>query len=548
MAGTNHPEFQLQGYLDALVVLHDSLINMRLLLGLATALVATSAPAATVSGTVSLRSGESRRPLAGVRVTARADHGSELLESAETDAQGRYLLRELPKSRIVLSAARAGYVGRAVASREARLILDLASDPSIREADFEMLPGGVITGRITDALGEPLERVQMELFRITHFGGRHRAQLGSATTDDRGVYRIFGLEPGRYILLARPGYRLGVQRAVALYYPGRSEESRAEEIPVAAGAEVTGIDMTLGAEPGYRISGKVAEVEGEPLSRIHVRAAAADRNLSGAESGFSTVDSEGTFALPSLPAGSYVLTVTGRNKVFTRQRIDLRANLSNVVLRPGRPGLLSGRLTFGSPSAARRLPERFRLSVTDKTDLHTVEAVAQAPDYRFEFPDLWPGAHMMELASPAGAYLKKLTVAAKSSERFEVMVTEGGATTVELEVGFGFGRISGMAKAPGAKTPLPHARIALARASAPPIEFRTAQADQRGRWSLPGVVPGEYRICAWPTVEVDALYAAETWDRAGAAVKSFAVEPGSEIEVELTAAAPEREARREKTP
>src|SRR5262249_51870015 len=125
---------------------------MRFLLGLAAALVATSAPAATVSGTVFLRSGDSRRPLAGARVTARADHGSQLLESAETDAQGRYLLRELPKSRIVLSAGKAGYVGRAVGSREARLILDLASDSSIPEADFEMLLGGVITGRITDAL------------------------------------------------------------------------------------------------------------------------------------------------------------------------------------------------------------------------------------------------------------------------------------------------------------------------------------------------------------------------------------------------------------
>src|SRR5262249_29864495 len=88
---------------------HDSLISMRLLLGLATALGAASASAATVSGTVFLRSGESRRPLVGVRVTARADHGSELLQSAETDGQGRYLLRDLPKNRIVLSAGRAGY-------------------------------------------------------------------------------------------------------------------------------------------------------------------------------------------------------------------------------------------------------------------------------------------------------------------------------------------------------------------------------------------------------------------------------------------------------
>ena len=504
---------------------------MWLVWGLAIVLVVAAAPAATVSGSVFLRSGESRRPLGGVRVMAHADHGSELLESAETDARGRYLLREIPKRRIALSAGKGGYVGRATASREARLILDLASDPSITAADFEMLPGGVITGRITDALGEPLELVQMELFRITHFGGRHRAQLGSAATDDRGVYRIFGLEPGRYILLARPGRRQGELRAVPLYYPGRTEESRAEEIVVAAGAEVAGIDITLGVEPKYRIAGKITELELEQLNHVYVRAVA-DSSSPGAVASFAPVDKEGKFTLPSLPAGPYSLTASERDKVLTRQRIDLRANLSNLILRPGRPGLLSGRLVLGT----RRAPEEFRLRVTDKADLQITGAIAQAPDYRFEFPGLWPGTYAIELISPAEAYMKKLTLATKSSERFEVTVMEGSATAVELEVGFGFGRISGMAKAPGGKSALPHARIAVARAGTQPIEFRTAQADQRGRWSLPAVVPGEYRICAWPAVEVDALYAPETWERASAAVKSFAVEPGAEIEVELTAA------------
>lgn len=533
----------------------------RVLRSPAVLLLVVSAQAATISGTVYLRAGDTRRPLAGVRVMARADYGSELFQSTESDPQGRYLLVNLPRRRISLSAAKASYFTRAVACREPRLIVDLAADETLAGADFEVLPGGVITGRVTDPLGDPLEGVQMGVWRITYFGGRHRMQAGSASTDDRGTYRIFGLEPGRHILLARPIHRLGEQRAVALYYPGRSEESRAEEIEVVAGAEVIGIDMVLGAEPSYRISGKIVEVEPEQLSHIYVQAVTADRHAPGNVSSFSMVDADGNFTLPGLPAGSYVLTASERtgiargDKIFARQRIDLRANLTNLLVRPGRPGYLTGRLTIPEAAHTRSLPEQFRLRVLDKSNLQTAESVARAPDYRFEFPGLWPGTYVFELVSPAHTYMRSLRQGGRPIEPLEITLSEAGSAAVELEVGFGVGRVSGVAKAPGGRGALSHARVALARPATSPVEFQTVQADQRGRWILPDVRPGEYMICVWHGVEVEALYGPETWERAGSAVKRFVVEPGAEIEVELTAVdpkdkqqgSPQRPSREEKT-
>ena len=79
--------------------------------------------------------------------------------------------------------------------------------------------------------------------------------------------------------------------------------------------------------------------------------------------------------------------------------------------------------------------------------------------------------------------------------------------------------------------------MALAKLSGSPVEFRTAQADQRGRWILTDVRPGEYRICTWPAVSTDALYAPETWQQAGRAVKRLTIDPGAEVEIELTALA-----------
>ncbi|MBI3695193.1 MAG: hypothetical protein HY238_10195, partial [Acidobacteria bacterium] len=372
--------------------------------------------------------------------------------------------------------------------------------------------------------------VQVGLWRITHFGGRHRsASSGTAATDDRGVYRVYGLEPGRYILLARPTRRLGEQRAVALYYPGRSDESQAEEIEITTGAEIIGIDLTLGSEPSYRIAGKILEVDTEQLGHAYVQAVSGDP---GGVSSFSMVDAEGNFALTGLPAGTYILTASERtgiargDKIFARHKIELRGNLLNLAVRPGRPGSLSGRVGLPPATAARPRPEQVRLRVTDPGDIQSSEAIARAPEYTFEFSSLWPGIYSIQPASPAGAYWKKDP---------EIAITEGGSASVELEMVFDLGRVAGVAKAPDGGGPLPHARVALARWSGSPVEFRTVQADQRGRWTLPDVRPGEYRICAWPSVEVDSLYAPETWEKAGRAVKRFAVEPAAEVDVELTA-------------
>ncbi|HYM09868.1 MAG TPA: carboxypeptidase-like regulatory domain-containing protein [Bryobacterales bacterium] len=472
---------------------------------------------------------------------ARAAGGNDLLQSAETNAEGRYVLAGLPRTRISVGASRRGYVAQALAGAQSRLILDLAVDEAVSGADFDLLPGGVITGRITDQAGEPLEGVQVAPWHITHFGGRHRAPTGAgAVTDDRGVYRIFGLEPGRYILLARPT-RLNELLFLPLYYPGRSEENRAEEIEVRAASEVAGIDVTFGAETSYRLAGKIAEVDRERLGRITVDAMTADRAVAAR----SAPDPEGNFSFEGLPGGGYIVTayeqrfLARRQQILARQTVELSANVAGLLLHPGRRGSLAGAVGFAVSGRLRAKPLDVRIRVTNRDDLETAETAAPPPDYKFEFPDLWPGAYTIELVSPPNAYLQRVLLGNKALEPPEVMVPEGAAATVRLAVAFDFARLRGVVKAPGGAAPLPQARVALAEPGGSPVRFRTVQADQRGRWFFDRVRPGDYRLCAWPAIESDALYAPEIWQRAGRAVKQVAIEPSADVEVDLTAAAAE---------
>jgi len=66
-----------------------------------------------------------------------------------------------------------------------------------------MRSAGVISGavRFTDA--EPAIGVPVELYREYFYRGRHGySKAGRAVSDDRGAYRIYGLAPGNYYLVA----------------------------------------------------------------------------------------------------------------------------------------------------------------------------------------------------------------------------------------------------------------------------------------------------------------------------------------------------------
>jgi hypothetical protein len=111
-------------------------------------------------------------------------------------------------------------------------------------------------------------------------------------TDDRGVYRIYGLPAGHYKLSAGDeGRGSGVMRAAGYYprtyYPDSSEIGKAAIIDVSEGGETKNIDIKLGRRAlTYTVSGRIVDAEGgqpllesssptAPSSRIKTKATSA---------------------------------------------------------------------------------------------------------------------------------------------------------------------------------------------------------------------------------------------------------------------------------
>jgi protocatechuate 3,4-dioxygenase beta subunit len=137
--------------------------------------------------------------------------------------------------------------------------------------------GGILAGRVTDENGEPLARVQV--YTLGFPPGVTRGQRSSAgmTTDDLGQFRLWGLSPGEYVVVADARMntfiapnappetdeeRLGY---VTTYYPGTLDEGTAQRVRVKAGEETQGIDIRVGMARLYHVSGSVVDSKGNPV-------------------------------------------------------------------------------------------------------------------------------------------------------------------------------------------------------------------------------------------------------------------------------------------
>nr|AUN37847.1 hypothetical protein [uncultured bacterium] len=129
-----------------------------------------------------------------------------------------------------------------------------------------MIRGGVITGAVTNSSGDPVIGVRVRAVRVRDAKGQtiKSAQFGSQerTTDDRGVYRIYGLVPGTYLISAGGNANIGIasvfnpyENDVPTYAPSATRDNAAE-ISVRSGEETTA-DIRYRGEPGYTISGTV---------------------------------------------------------------------------------------------------------------------------------------------------------------------------------------------------------------------------------------------------------------------------------------------------
>jgi hypothetical protein len=151
------------------------------------------------------------------------------------------------------------------APREAGAWVQAAAGQRVQNVELRMARESVITGRVFDTNGKPVVGASAALLRPRYdeYGSRRLAGIrgvsypGSAwsfaRTDDRGEFRLYGLQAGDYYLrVAGDGV---ISTASETFYPGTLDETKAVAIRVEAGEE-----LRLGAITRQPVDVKPAQV------------------------------------------------------------------------------------------------------------------------------------------------------------------------------------------------------------------------------------------------------------------------------------------------
>src|SRR5262249_40273049 len=129
---------------------------------------------------------------------------------------------------------------------------------------FVLIKGGVITGTVTNVAGDPVIGVHVSARMIRDSNDRRsgRGFERRVNTDDRGIYRIYGLPAGTYIVVAGGTdeyLEWGINpfsNDLPTYAPSSTRDT-ADEISVRVGEETSNVDIRYRGEQGRTISGTV---------------------------------------------------------------------------------------------------------------------------------------------------------------------------------------------------------------------------------------------------------------------------------------------------
>jgi hypothetical protein len=122
-----------------------------------------------------------------------------------SDAEGRFVMRDVPAGSYPLTAQMPGYLSASHGQYRPQgpsEPLRVAADKPVVDVTIRMWRYASISGIVLDESGEPAVDVGVRALRVTVAGGRRRLSPSiQAMTDDRGVYRIANLPPAEYVLV-----------------------------------------------------------------------------------------------------------------------------------------------------------------------------------------------------------------------------------------------------------------------------------------------------------------------------------------------------------
>ena len=468
--------------------------------------------------------------------------------SAPTDAGGRFVLEGVAPGDYRITAFRNGFVRQDHGANEPGVPgppVELRAGETF-EAELQMTPAAVIAGRIFDERGEPVPDIQVSALQpglVSPDGQQGLRPVAGASTDDRGEYRLFWLDPGEYVVsaststgsflssltLATGGSGRSPNVAprseqMAAFYPGVPDEALAAPIRVGAGDERGGVDIRLAVRRTFAVSGRV--VNPSPLggfSMVSLRPATLSFSALSDLFSSTPVDSQGNFTIRDVEPGTYTVQVRaqgiGGRELTASTSVEVTdRDVENVTLALT-PGIDIAVNAFvedaATPSASEAASEfdwsQVRIALRSDDILGSANGQPSDTQGGYLLENVAPGDYTVNvtLLPNSGLYLKRILLGSEEIAPDDTITIEPGFTgPLFVLISPNGGRIEGVASRPdgepaadAAITLLPLNMTGASAGGAPFGPRNLTQADRTGNYSLAGIAPGEYRLFAWATTD-----------------------------------------------
>lgn len=303
---------------------------------------------------------ENGQPLENIVVSIRAWNATSQRTPTSTDSEGRFQVAGLEPALYTVAASLPGYVPLPREANSAPSFYRIGDSVTLT-----LMKGSVITGTVTSASGEPLVMTGVRAILIWDLDGQKSAAVqNEKMTDDRGVYRLYGLQPGTYLISTngRPAlnfYGNSNENDVPTYAPSSTRDN-AVEINVRSGEERSGVDIRYRvAEPGHVVSGTVdgpsaltGNYAGSRVNLTEISNGTRSRGLSASQAPGSR-----GFSVDGVADGEYELTAisaVGPNELAISEprRITVKgADVTGIALATKLLGSIGGHLALQNSTA-----------------------------------------------------------------------------------------------------------------------------------------------------------------------------------------------------
>ena len=423
-----------------------------------------------------------------------------------TDEDGNYRITNVaPGTYDVIPASPAYTV------TEGRQTLTISKNETVENINIALEQGGVITGKITDADGHPV--IEETVYVFPAAASQRAPYFRNIRTDDRGIYRAYGIPAGKYTVSAGrdASSSAGIRRAEGIYqrtfYPNAVDAAAATVIDVTEGGEATNIDIVLrGAARTYVARGRIVDGDtNQPLPKTSVGLQMFMKYGTGASGNVAESTQEGEFKVENLPPGKYAVYAeppagSGWQSEAVQFEVTDR-DVEDLVIKTSRGTSVSGVVILEGTDDAKVRASLFGSRIVGQIIGsylgRTQPSSAIEPNGSFRITGLAAGRLMLQLQPREPFRIIRMERDGIVARDIEIKEHEQ-ITGLRVIVGHANGAISGVIRQPDGFELPPTGRLRVVVRRTEDLVLSSyiapADADARGHFRIEGLIPGTYEI------------------------------------------------------